>query len=114
LSNESNTQLSTETAAVLQATLNMIPNLMTDPTDRESVLNEVSPFLLHLIYKAAATYLEIHQRMPMRVTVDQIATLKQALEMLKERWLVAGKKFSASDPCPHSHILHGQIPIFRF
>lgn len=68
----------------------MMPNLLTESAGPISVLDEMSPFLLHLLYKVASIYLRINHATPIGSATDKVNALKDALRLLNERWLVAG------------------------
>lgn len=80
--------LSPESSSVLEATLEMAERIT---YAYDAIQDIVAPFVLHVNYKAASTYLKQAIEEPHSDATRYVVALKKSLNLLSKRWLVAGK-----------------------
>jgi hypothetical protein len=80
--------LSSETTSTLRAAVDMISYLL---DAAKGNCDRVSPFLAHFIFMAASVYQNISYQENSPQMMDDLDTLKHALQLLNNRWLVSGR-----------------------
>ncbi|KAJ3496780.1 hypothetical protein NLG97_g2406 [Lecanicillium saksenae] len=78
--------LSPESSSVLEATLKMAERIT---YAYDAIKDIISPFVLHVNYKAASVYLKQAVEEPTSDAAHYVATLKKSLKLFSQRWSVA-------------------------
>jgi hypothetical protein len=62
------------------------------------LVEQVSPFILHLLYHASVTLKRIQPEYEATQTELHMAFLKKALHMMEKRWVAAGDSLASKTP----------------
>jgi hypothetical protein len=80
---------SSETVSALQQAVKVMTRESFEYTAQDC--DKLSPFLLHMLYKALMACLRMKHKPPAGLDIaSHIHVLKQALEQFRGRWLIAG------------------------
>ncbi|KAL6788557.1 N-terminal binuclear Zn cluster-containing/DNA binding domain-containing protein [Trichoderma sp. SZMC 28012] len=82
---DSGQRLSSESAVISQATLDMALTLIHGDSDQ--LCDVASPFLVHLIYKVASMHLRIAHKSQSRGDREKVEILRKSMKLVGSRWL---------------------------
>lgn len=75
----------------LESVSQIVPRLLCTPLENGYSVEFISPFVLHVIYKAAAVHFELQRTDLSCSHGEEYNSLKNALEQLNSRWKSAGE-----------------------
>lgn len=90
---DAESDLSSETNSILEATLQMASRIS---QHFDLISGIISPFVLHVNYKAASIYIQQAIAHPDGDAAKHLAALKGSLKLFSRRWLVAGTLFPST------------------
>ncbi|KAK0759191.1 hypothetical protein N5P37_008073 [Trichoderma harzianum] len=82
---DSGQKLSSESAIISQATLDMALTLIHGDSDQ--LCDVASPFLVHLLYKVASMHLRIAHKSQTRGDREKVEILRKSMKLVGSRWL---------------------------